>query len=77
MSIVVSTVYNLEMPKFVYVQVHGIEKPAKILADNVTQQGVGMEALLILQNGKEKVGEFKSPAVQGWWITDEPERTNP
>jgi hypothetical protein len=75
MSVTISTVYTFDMPKFVYVQVHGTEKPVKILADNVTQEGTGLEEKLVIKRSNQKLGEFKSSAVQGWWIADDPETT--
>lgn len=71
MSTLISKVYTFDMPKFVCVQVHGVENAAKIRADKVTEQGTGSEAVLILQKGSEKVGQFRAASVQGWWIEDE------
>jgi hypothetical protein len=61
------------MPKYAYVQIHGIEKPAKVKADAVVEQGsIGMsDYKLVLKLGDKEVGRFSS-SVEGWWIQDEP-----
>lgn len=74
-TMTVSTVYTFAMPKFVYVQVTGVEKPAKIEADkvereNVTSATAGDYKLTISRDGKP-VGEFRGSKVDGWWIQDE------
>lgn len=57
-------VYNFGMIKFVYIQVAGIEKPAKIRADQVIER----KSTIILKDGEEQVGKFRASTVQGWWI---------
>lgn len=69
-------VYTLDMPKFVYVQVTGVEKPAKIRADKVEKLGTAMDVInskLVLKIEDQQVAEFRQSAVQGWWIEDEPD----
>ncbi len=74
MRVSTSTVYTLDMPKTVYIQVQGVDKPAQIRADKVTKNGSGSDGLLILSNGDEQVGEFKAIVVNGWWIENEPNK---
>lgn len=57
------------MPKYVYVQIQGVEAPAKIAADKVEKRM--SDSTLVVKNGDEQVGEFKLGGVQGWWIQDE------
>jgi hypothetical protein len=76
MSTTISKVYTFDMPKFVYVQVQGVEQPTKIRADKVTEQGMSNETVLILHRGTEQVGQFRASSVQGWWIEDD-ETTKP
>ena len=64
------------MPKYVYIQIHGAEKPARIEADKVEHKraedsNVVGDYILALSLGEAKVGEFKGPVVDGWWIQDE------
>jgi len=74
MKISSSTVYTLDMPKFVYIQVQGVDKPARIRADKVEKTDIGSSsAMLMLSNGGVPVGEFSNMAVLGWWIEDEPD----
>jgi hypothetical protein len=68
-----SNVYTLDMPKFVFVQTTGIERPAKIRADKVEKTKSDEGFVLSIKLGNEQIGEFRSPAVQGWWIEEEPE----
>jgi hypothetical protein len=72
-QIIISTVYTFAMPKYVYVQVKGVEKAAKIEADSAEESGsVGSVAFtLTIKSGDQKVGTFKGNAVDGWWIQDE------
>ena len=68
-----SQVYTLDMPIFVYVQVHGVDKPARIRADKVEDSSDDLvHGIITLKRGSELVGQFKTSAVQGWWIEDEP-----
>jgi len=60
------------MAKFVYVQVRDVERPIRIFADEVEEQGAGTDAVLILQYKTEQIGKLKSSFVLGWWIADEP-----
>ena len=57
------------MAKYVYVQIQGVEAPAKIAADKVEKRM--SDSTLVVKNGDEQVGEFKLGGVQGWWIQDE------
>jgi hypothetical protein len=62
------------MSKFVYVQIKGTEKPARIKAETLPETnegGGGGLNRLILKNGETKVAEFIGSEVQGWWIQDE------
>jgi hypothetical protein len=65
------------MPKFVYVQVHGNEKPAKIEADKVEEKKIqsahaGDFELIITSKGAQ-VAKFQGLVVDGWWIQEEGE----
>ena len=62
-----STVYALSMPKYIYVQVKGVDKPLRLRGDKVEQKGNRWS----LMNGQNQVGEFAMDSVQGWWIQDE------
>ncbi|HLJ29650.1 MAG TPA: hypothetical protein VKY85_23275 [Candidatus Angelobacter sp.] len=66
-----SDIYTLDMPKFVYVLTRA-ESPARVRADKVEKTG-SPQNLLKLKLGDEEIGEFKSDAVVGWWIEDEPD----
>lgn len=74
MAVSVSTVYALDMPKYVYVQLYAtqggtVPPTLRIRADKIektAERGVAMT----LKLGNETVGEF-SAAPQGWWIQDE------
>lgn len=64
------------MPKFIYVQIEGVEKPARIEADSIaretrTQAGQQAHAKLILKSDGKEVGEFNATKVIGWWLQDE------
>jgi hypothetical protein len=65
--------YTLAMAKFVYVQVRGVEKPAKVAADEAKEELGGAASpphrLKLLLGGKP-VGEFKFDSIDGWWIED-------
>jgi hypothetical protein len=69
--------YDFGMPKAVYIQVHGVEKPVRLFADKVEHQAVDATGNgdnapgLIISKGQEKVGEFKDAIVDGWWYQDE------
>jgi len=66
----ISSVNNLGMPKYVYVQFANIEKPAKIEADKVEAK-TGESQILILKLNDQMVGEIGRGSVVGWWIQDE------
>jgi hypothetical protein len=66
---IVTTIYDLEMPKIVHVQFLGIQEPAHVTADKV-QVPEKRTGKLILKLGDEKVAEFENSAVVGWWIQD-------
>ena len=63
------------MTKYVYVQVHGVEKPARIEADEVVEDGsVGqIKYAISIKLKKTEVGKFHGNVVDGWWIQDERE----
>jgi hypothetical protein len=65
--------YTLAMAKFVCVQVRGVEKPAKVAADEVKEEMGGAASpphrLKLLLGGKP-VGEFKFDNIDGWWTED-------
>lgn len=67
----IMTVYDLGMPKYVYVQMYAKDgapnAPIKIRADKFEESS----SLMIIKIGNEKVGEFKSGSIAGWWIQDE------
>jgi hypothetical protein len=73
MNIIISTVYNLGMPKCIYVQIKGAEKPARVEAETFEKvEGIGgVLTSLILKTGTTIVAEFKGPEIQGWWIQNE------
>jgi len=68
LEVTVSTVHALSMPKFIYVQIHGVAQPAKIKADKFERDGQEY----ILKLGDNQVGLFNYGSVQGWWIQDDP-----
>jgi hypothetical protein len=67
LAVEVSTVYALSMPKYVYVQLHGVQKPIRIQADKIAKSGTSM----VITKDSVQVGHFESGNVQGWWIQDE------
>ena len=75
-QIKISTVYTFAMPKYVYVQVHGIDKAAKIEADKVERETdqecgvVGGHRLKLSLKG-QPVGDFNGLNVDGWWFQEE------
>lgn len=75
MTVSISTVYTLAMPRYVYIQVHGVEKPARIEADKIEKRNVEShiagDHVLLLSLKDTPVGEFKGPIVDGWWMQDE------
>ena len=73
MKISTQTVYTISMPKYAYVQVNGVDKAAKIEADEIKEESqIGYQGyqLSLSLNGK-LVGKFKGTIVDGWWIQDE------
>jgi hypothetical protein len=71
--IAVATVYTCAMPKFVYVQVRGAEKPVMIQADKVERQEKPSPPgtyTLIVSHGGTQVGEFNGADIAGWWFQD-------
>lgn len=67
------TIYALSMPKFVYIQMYVLEgspapSPARIRADTLEQDDNNKT---VLKLGDQKVGEFQTHTVAGWWIQDE------
>jgi hypothetical protein len=65
--VTVSTIYALSMPKFIYVQIKGVDKPARIRGDEMEQAGNEWQIKL----GPSQVAMFRRDDVQGWWIQDE------
>ena len=67
--------YNFEMPKYVHIQINGVEKPARIRADKVEKREDSRGTLLYekftVMRENEIVGEFKADSIAGWWIEDE------
>ena len=68
LQVVVTTVYALSMPKFVRIQIQGVQQALKIHADKVERDG---EHLNVTRDGQQ-VGRFSNTLVQGWWIEDDP-----
>lgn len=66
-------VYTFAMPKCVYVQVRGVEKAVRILADEAEETGIPGTGgfVLTVKSGNKQVGKFKADLVDGWWIQDE------
>jgi len=68
----ISTVYDLGMPKALYVQMFSKEgvpnPPIRIKADKFENNAAGR---YIIKLGNEIVGEFNAATVAGWWIQDE------
>ena len=73
----ISAMYTLDMSKYVYVQVHSNEKPAKIQADKVEERKRASSTAgdfdLVLSSKGEEVGKFRGHVVAGWWIQEEGE----
>jgi hypothetical protein len=75
----VSDVYTLAMLNYVYVQIAGVEKAARIRADTIdkrtdqTVAGAGgtVRTRLILKKENRDVGEFDASKVIGWWLEEE------
>ena len=74
MATIVTTVYALDMPKYVYVQLYSPSStvPApptlRIRADKIEKkEGDGG---MVLKIGGETVGEIATP-VHAWWIQEE------
>ena len=71
----ISEVYTFDMPKYVYVQVKGVEKPAKVQADKVEMEKVASNTSgdykFVVKLGDALVGEFKGHSVDGWRIQNE------
>jgi hypothetical protein len=53
------------MPKVVYVQIQGNEKPARIEADSVEE---GRDGCIVVKKGELLVGKFNNTKIAGWWI---------
>ena len=54
------------MPGYVFIQIRGVEKAARIRGDQVDRE---TSVLRVLKNGRP-VAEFKDADVQGWWLDD-------
>lgn len=73
MIVTQSTVYALDMPKYLYVQLHTQQgappaQPIRIRADKFEKQDANKT---IIKLGDTTVGEFATHAIAGWWIQDE------
>lgn len=55
------------MPKYIYVQIKSVEKPARIRGDQMEQAGAEWH----IKQGNNQVAMFRKDDVQGWWIQDE------
>ena len=73
MSFITARAYNYKMPKYTFIQVHGVERAAKIRADRVSVENADGNSVIAVFLGDTKVGEFNKSSVQGWWIEDIPE----
>jgi len=76
LTIQVSTVYSLSMPKYVYVQLGAagsahIPAPLRIRADKLERDE--RTNRVVLKLGNESVGEISGAVVLGWWVQDEDE----
>jgi len=68
-EITTNKMYTFGMPKYVYIQLGGVEKPARIEADKAEEQRNAQE--VVVMKGDEIVGKFKGNAVVGWWVQSE------
>lgn len=74
-GVTVSTVYDIGMAKYVFMQLnassHGGDTPhpLKIRADKI-QKAEGTSGKMILTLGGQQVGEFQGGTIAGWWIED-------
>ncbi len=61
------------MPKYIHLQVRGVEKPVRVEADFVEKSGrIGTSDFALLLKLKDKqVGKFRGGSVEGWWIAEE------
>jgi len=62
------------MPKYVYVQVKGVEKAIMVKADKVERQtttGTTVQSILSISLRGQLVGEFSADSVFGWWMQDD------
>jgi hypothetical protein len=66
-------VYTFGMSKIIRVQIHGVDTPLSIRADEakeeVTSSGIEPTRLKFISEGKT-VGDFKVAVVDGWWIEE-------
>ena len=75
-QIKISKVYTLAMPKYVRIQIRGVQESVKVLADKVeetTNQNTpiaGATTITLTLNNTE-VGKFNGIMVDGWWFQDE------
>ena len=60
------------MANYVFVQVRGVDAPARIRADKVEKSGTlgAIDYKLVLKKDDQQVGEFNGNSVDGWWIMD-------
>jgi hypothetical protein len=66
MEVRVTTVYALDMPRKVVIQLRGVEHVNVLKADKV-EQG---DKQVVVKNGETVVGSFNSADVQGWWFEE-------
>lgn len=64
--------YTLVMAKMIQVQIHGVENAVSVRADQAKEEMTGVNPVqrLVLSLNGVIVGDFKSEAVDGWWIDD-------
>jgi hypothetical protein len=63
-----------DMPKYVYLQVKGVEKPIRLKGDKVESEkrtGSSVSTRLIVKLDDNKIGEFEDSSVSGWWVQDD------
>lgn len=66
----VTLVYDAGMPKYINVQLRGVERPAHVRADEVETKLDSDGDTLILLVEKNRVAKFEAGSFLGWWIQD-------
>lgn len=72
LTVAVSTIYALSMPKFVYIQMYAKDgaqatPPIRLRADTLEESG----GWYVIKLDNQQIGKFNSGSVAGWWIQDE------